>query len=101
DIYLLYDLVEYHLPQKFVEYFKLLVLAATEGKNSDFEEHLDNMKGILDAFRTLIIFPDECPYIMGAIDKENVPKLIEEVQELKKKKIKIEIDKKEQQEFYF
>lgn len=99
DIYLLYDLIEHHLPQKFLEQFKSLVLAAIGGKKSDFREQLDNMKEILSAFETFMTFSDDCPYIQGAIDKEQISKLIEEVKELKKK-IKKEPIKTEKNESF-
>ncbi|WP_457752269.1 hypothetical protein [Thermococcus sp.] len=47
------------------------------------------MKEILNAFGTFVVFSGDCPYIKVGVDKEEISKLIEEVQELKKK-IKIE-----------
>uniref|UniRef100_UPI002635233D hypothetical protein n=1 Tax=Thermococcus sp. TaxID=35749 RepID=UPI002635233D len=88
DVYLLYDLVKYHLPE-IIEHFKGLVLATANGDESSFNEYLNKIKEILNAFRTVIVLSDECPYIKGATDKNEISTLIEQVQELKKN-IKIE-----------
>ncbi|WP_099211303.1 hypothetical protein [Thermococcus henrietii] len=98
DVHLLYDLVKYHLPEKIIAHFKGLVLATANSDESSFNEHLNNIKGTLNAFRTFIMLSDECPYIKGAMNKNEISVLIEQVQKLREN-IKIETKKKEK--FYY
>lgn len=102
DVYLLYDLMKYHLPEEIIEHFKRLVLAMIKGDESSFNEHLNNIKEILNAFRTFIVFSDECPYIKGATDKNEISMLIEQVQKLKENiKINKNIETKKEEIFHY
>ncbi|MCD6372099.1 MAG: hypothetical protein J7L37_00890 [Thermococcus sp.] len=97
----MYDLVKYHLPGDIIEHFKRLVLATIKGDESSFNEHLDNIKGTLNAFRTFIVFSDECPYIKGATNKNEISMLIEQIHKFKEDIKKDKIETENEEVFYF
>ncbi|GAB6135129.1 hypothetical protein [Thermococcus prieurii] len=84
DLYMLYDLVEYHLPPQFISHFKSLILAVVNGDKVEFDKHLNNIREILHVRELFIIFPEDCPFIGGALDTEEFLQVSERVNQLKK-----------------